>query len=338
VSKVLIVTRSTDNESVEHVSRALEELGAEPIRLNSDLYPTRVKLSASYVNGRRRRQLITEDGRRHDLDALTSVYYRRFSVGREFPDDLGDTRYACTEESKLTLLGTIAALDCFQLDPVSIIRLCDYKELQQKTAEDCGLDCPGTLFTNDPDAALRFFSQTPAVVTKMQAQFAIYREGQENVVFTNRVRPDDLDSLHGLRYSPMMFQEQVSASVELRVTVVGKRVFAAAIDPGLPTAEVDWRRDGYNLMQSWTPYELPDDVRRALLRYTERYGLNYAAADFMVTPEGRHLFLEANAAGEWYWLQLYPPHYPIARALAEVLTGKAERVREPGPRKRFRVS
>ena len=61
----------------------------------------------------------------------------------------------------------------------------------------------------------------------------------------------------------------------------------------------------------------------------DRLGLNYGACDFIVTPEGRHVFLEVNPAGEFFWLEKHPG-LPIAGALADVLLGLAPRRPVPG--------
>ncbi len=71
--------------------------------------------------------------------------------------------------------------------------------------------------------------------------------------------------------------------------------------------------------------ETKENACATLLELTADFGLNYAAADFIVTPEGRHAFLEINAGGEWFWLQR-APGLPIAEALADVLLGRTERV------------
>ena len=51
---------------------------------------------------------------------------------------------------------------------------------------------------------------------------------------------------------------------------------------------------------------LPPDVQQGLLTVMQDFGLNYGAADFIVTREGRHVFLDVNAGGEWFWLQRNP--------------------------------
>ncbi len=52
------------------------------------------------------------------------------------------------------------------------------------------------------------------------------------------------------------------------------------------------------------------------------FGLNYGAADFILTPGGRHVFLELNPAGEFFWLE-HGPGLDISGALADVLLGLA---------------
>ena len=72
-------------------------------------------------------------------------------------------------------------------------------------------------------------------------------------------------------------------------------------------------------MREEVPGELPAGVREKLIALTAEFGLHYAAADFIVTPGEKHVFLEINAAGEWFWLQ-ERAGLPIAQAIADVLT------------------
>src|SRR3712207_7946402 len=47
---------------------------------------------------------------------------------------------------------------------------------------------------------------------------------------TNPVKPADLADLSGLSLCPATFQESLPKSLELRVTVVGRRVMSASLD------------------------------------------------------------------------------------------------------------
>jgi hypothetical protein len=52
--------------------------------------------------------------------------------------------------------------------------------------------------------------------------------------------------------------------------------------------------------------------------------LNYGAVDLIVTPDGRHVFLEVNPVGEFFWLERHPG-LPVSDAIADVLLGLAPR-------------
>ena len=56
----------------------------------------------------------------------------------------------------------------------------------------------------------------------------------------------------------------------------------------------------------------------------DRSASTTARSTSSVTPEGRHVFLEVNPSGEFFWLERNPG-LPISEALAEVLLGKAPR-------------
>jgi catechol 2,3-dioxygenase-like lactoylglutathione lyase family enzyme len=324
--KVLLITRSDDGGAVTSVAKALRARGAEPIRFDTDFYPTQVQLSTRLERGTVERRLVSPDGS-FLLDEVGAVWYRRFFAGGRLGPELGDLREPSVNECRRTVYGMIAGLGCFELDPLWAVRHTDHKELQLRRAHEVGLDTPRTLITNDPAQARRFFEDLGGrVVTKMQSSFAVYRQGHELVVFTNPVAREDLEDLEGLRYCPMTFQEHLEKRVELRATVVGQRVFTAQVDSQQTAqTEVDWRRDGVGLLHAWHPYALPPEVERALVELVACFGLNYAAADFVVTPEGRHVFLEINAGGEWEWIER-SAGLPIGEAIAQVLLGEAPRL------------
>jgi glutathione synthase/RimK-type ligase-like ATP-grasp enzyme len=163
------------------------------------------------------------------------------------------------------------------------------------------------------------------MVTKMLSSFAVYEGGRELVVFTNRVKPEDLADLSGLSLCPATFQEAIPKALELRATVVGDRVMTASIDSqSSERAADDWRRDGLRMIQDWQPYELPREVEEKLLRLMDYFVLNYGAIDLIVTPDGRHVFLEVNPVGEFFWLERHPG-LPVSEAIADVLLGRARR-------------
>jgi glutathione synthase/RimK-type ligase-like ATP-grasp enzyme len=326
---VLIVTRSLDNDAPVAVAQALAARGERAYRFDTDLFPTELRLALDEGGGGR---LSGPEGVL-DLAEVSAVWYRRSATGARIPRELDpQLREPSVEESRRVVFGMLSALGAFQLDALEHLRRAEHKPLQLELARALGLEVPRTLTTNDPEAVRAFAGRCPGgVVTKMMSSFAVYDgRGQEQVVFTTPLEPGDLEDLEGLDLCPMTFQERIAKALELRVTVVGEQVMAAAIDSqALPGAREDWRRQGVALLDAWRPYTLPEPVRVRILALMDALGLNYGAFDFIVTPEGRHVFLEVNPAGEFLWL-MQRPGLPIAEALADVLVGRAPR--RLGPR------
>lgn len=315
--KVLLITHSRDNQSVSMVAEELKARGREPVRLDTDLYPRSIRVSAHLTGAQARRRLETPDGTL-ELGEVSALWYRRFAVGGSLPAELDETRTACLQQSEQALYGTIAALDCLQVDPLSAVRRADHKEVQLKMASHFGLEIPRTLISNCPDQVREFYRECRGqMIAKTLGSFAVDREGRQEVVYTSIVREEHLQQLESLSYSPMLFQELVPKRIELRATVVGSKVLTAWVDSqGSDRSSVDWRRDGVGLIDRWAEYDLPVSVAEGLRKLTGYFGLSYGAADLVVTPDGRLVFLELNSGGEWFWLQRA---LPIAESLADLL-------------------
>lgn len=327
---ILIITHSEDNESVELVAAAIARKGGHAIRFDTDRYPTEVRLTAYYgtsSSGRDERLTLTNEAGEFDLREVTAIWHRRLNFGGRIPKMLDrQLRHASIGEASAAAHGMLASLRAFRMDHVRDIRHAENKQLQLQVAREVGLDTPRTLTTNDP-AAVREFAKNckGGMVTKMLSSFAVYDEGKELVVFTNPVKPEDIADLSGLGLCPVTFQELLLKSLELRVTVVGQRVMSAALDSQVSArAAHDWRRDGVRMIDDWQPYQLPNAVEEKILRLIDYFSLNYAAIDIILTPDGRHVFLELNPSGEFFWLER-APGLPISQAIADLLLGYSMR-------------
>jgi hypothetical protein len=329
--KVVMITRSSDLTGMLKELRAqLEDRGAEVMRFDTDRFPTEAQVEFMQ-DGDAETIRFRSDGQELRLEADDAIWYRRANWAGKLPQDMDpQLRHGCVSESKALLRGVMAAAPCFVMDPPDLVRERGHKPQQQRLARELGLATPRTLMTNDPEQARAFIASCPGgAIAKMLSAFPIMSEtGEEQVVFTTSLTHEHLDKLEGLRYSPMVFQEKVQKRLELRITVIGSRMFAAAVDSqSTEGAEIDWRERGVTLLRSWAPYQLPVEIERALERYMARIGMQYSAIDMIVEPDGRHVFLEANPAGECFWLQYNAPNFPLSGALADVLLD------EPGARR-----
>ena len=329
MSKVLIITHSLDNECIDHVTRKLQDRNAEVIRFNTDLYPGEAALTSEYSEGTWK-YFLNQDGVTHDITNLESIWYRRSRIGKNLKGKI-DREYlpAVNGEARAQFNGFGLAQECFVMDPFWRIRSAEAKELQLKLATKIGLEIPDSLITNDERIARQFFDNTTAnqheVVTKMQSSFALTESGKEEVVFTNTLKEEDLDTLEDLVHCPMQFQTKIEKAVELRVTIVGTKIFCHQLDSQAHAeAAVDWRRQGEQLVDDWTPYDLPVEIQEKMLKMMDLLQINYGAADIIVTPDGRYVFLEINPAGEFFWLDRQENH-AISEEIAKVLLNQAPR-------------
>lgn len=324
---VLIITRSDDNHCVNTVMDKLAARGHKTFRFDSDRFPGEVLLSERHAgNG----DIITlEDpaqGARLNLSDVSAMWYRRLAVaGRLDPAIAPELRHPATLEAGTVIGGLLASVTAFCLDPVHKVKRASNKALQLRVARECGLLIPATLTTNKLAEARRFREACDGkVISKMLSSFAVHDEaGREQVVFTNRFTEEDMAALDNLDLCPITLQEEIPKRLELRATVVGGKVFCASVDSAaMDGADVDWRRRGLALCDAWMPYELPAAVRDGLLAMTRTLGLHYGAADLIVHPDGRYLFLEVNPAGEFFWLD---GMLPLTDALADLLAGNGRR-------------
>lgn len=320
--KVLVITHTKDNASVLKVCQYIQQMGGEAIRFNVDQYPLASTITSQYREGLW--EIILENGHRYHLNDLTSVWYRRSHyIGHGMEDVLSSTYLPASQgEVKRTFYGMVEALPCFQMEKYSTYRRLDSKEEQLRLAASCGLEIPATCISNSPTRVREFLREVGGtVITKMQSSFSIVHEDDEQVVFTNELTAADLSDLDSLAYCPMMFQQKLEKKLELRVTIVGHKIFAFSIDSQKEmNAQIDWRKEGLALMADWQPYTLPLSIQNQLRTLMDHYQLHYGAIDLILTPDDRYYFLEINPAGEYFWLDKLCD-FEISHQIAKVLLG-----------------
>ncbi|HEV2860708.1 MAG TPA: hypothetical protein VGX48_06870 [Pyrinomonadaceae bacterium] len=301
---VLLVTHSGDHFTVDRVAAALKRRGARPFRLDTDLFPEEVRLSSRLGPGGPRRT-IRAGRRRLDAEEVRAVWMRRVWPPRL--DERLDARFrgACARESQAALEGFLGGLSAARrVNEPARDREAEDKLRQLELATASGLEVPRTLVTNDADEARAFFDECAGrVVAKLLRPLSVSMNDAPFFLYTSEVKREDLDEAETLRHSPVVFQELVEKELELRVACVGGRLFAGAIDARHSGAgRTDWRRAA-PAECAWQPCEVPAGVGARLSALAGRLGLVYGAADLILTPDGRHVFLEINPAGEWGMLE-----------------------------------
>ena len=316
---VLLLTHSGDHFTVERVAEALAWRGARPVRLDTDLFPEELRLAAR----------LSAEGSSHTLgvgreavsaDEVRAVWARKLWPAR-LDARLGEEfRALCARESAAALAGFLDGLGGARwVNPPRSERAAEDKLRQLRLAREAGLDIPRTLLTNDAREARDFFREAGGrVVTKLLRPLSVSMGAAPLFVYTSDVTAADLEAAEQLRHCPAVFQERVEKERELRAAYVGGRLFVGAVDARRSArGATDWRRADAGDCR-WEHDAVPADVGARLDRLMRGLGLVYGALDLIRTPDGRHVFLEVNPAGEWGMLER-DLGLPVSEAIAEEL-------------------
>lgn len=312
---ILILATAADEHAVA-VAGELERMGARAEVVDLSEFPQRARLSARYACcadcGGRGFMLELAD-RRIDLAEIGAVWWRRPQAPAISPQITrsGHRQFAVSEAHE-ALSGMWHSLDAFWVNDPARDQVAHRKAYQLSVAQDVGLTIPHTLITNDPGDARAFVDGRGYRNVIYKAFSATPEDWRE----TRLLREEELALLDNVRYAPVIFQEYVEADVDLRVTVVGDELFAAAIHSQETEYKVDCRMDIASARIE--AVALPQEVEERLQALMARLGLVYGAIDMRRTPDGRHVFLEINPAGQWLFIE-QESGQPIAAALARLL-------------------
>jgi glutathione synthase/RimK-type ligase-like ATP-grasp enzyme len=229
----------------------------------------------------------------------------------------GERRYAITEWGAL-LDNVCAHLSGRWLNEPAAVARAENKTLQIAIANQVGFSVPETLLSNNLDAIASFMAEHESIVAKpLRSGLIKDREGVQRVAFTTRL--DELvtsEDQAAVEAVPFMVQREIRKRCDVRVTVIGERVFAAEIDSqAYAGTAVDWRRGAASDLKH-ASHELPSTVAGACLRLVDRLGLRFGAVDLIQDRVGEYWFLEINPNGQWAWIEAFTG-LPIAAALVD---------------------
>lgn len=317
MAETVLIVSGPDDPTARAVADALDQRHTRYGWVDTGDFPQSLTLAAVSEDGDWSGRLVCGQTA-VDLEEVSAVYYRRPTRFR-FPDALsdGDVGFAYAE-ARLGLGGVLASLDALWVNDPMKVAVAEYKPLQLRTAARAGLRTPRTLVTNDHAAVMDFAGQVGGeLVCKQLSAVALHDDGELKLTYTTKVDVSEVDPA-AVAVTATQFQELIwPKAYEARVTMVGRRPLGVGIFAGNEESGMDWRAD-YSAL-TYMPIEPPVEVTEAMCRYLDAFGLTYAAFDFVITPDSEWIFLEANAMGQWLWLQ-HDVGVRIAEAFADLLT------------------
>ena len=313
---MIVVVSHAEDPHAQRVIELLDAAGHEVLLLDLAELPDRATLTLDYDHGAGERLELGRAGGTVDLGQATAVWWRRPQAASPSTITDPDVMAYTMNEWQEAINGLWQLLDARWVNDPVRDDVAARKALQLRVAAELGLRVPRTLITSDPQRAAAFVEAEGVgrtIYKSFSCTWELWRE-------TRLVDEEVLAQLDSVRLAPVIFQEYVEADVDLRVTVVGDHIFPAAIHSQQTDYPIDFRMSiGQATVE---PAELPEEVEDGLRRLMERLGLVYGAIDLRRTPEGEHVFLEINTAGEFLFIEERTGQ-PIAAALADTLARPA---------------
>lgn len=256
---LLIISNSHDIH-VDHLSAKSLRRKIPVVRLNTDLFPKKLRSTLEITGSEIKGQFTDNDGRKlFSIEEISAVWLRKVLL---------DNSYFAT-----------------------------FKENERFVARETAIS--GVVYKT---LGYPFISETRDVIKS---------------VYTTKIDwTPDLDE--SIKATPCMFQEYIDKDYELRVTVVGEKVFAIKIfSQDYPETRVDWRRCQNKIKLRQESVQLEPWLEKICLEITRKFNLVFGALDFIVCPSGETVFLEINPNGNWLWLEKILG-LPISDALLDV--------------------
>ena len=314
-NKILVFCQEFDPQ-VDYTISLLKRFGVECIRWPTNTFPLKSSLAINFREGAYAGAAKIGE-RQFDFREIRSAWYRH-PAPYAFPADLSvDDRRFVEREVREAFAGFMQIAQWFWVNHPDKARIAASKILQLKVAQSLGFEIPETLITNDSVEAELFFNKCDQQMVYKAFWPGFFIESGK-VLCTSPVSRENLKDLALLKSTPGIFQRIVQKRLDLRITVIGRRVFATEIhSQGNPKSVNDWRAVPAEQLPH-AQHKLPHRIETLCLRFLRRFGLVYGAIDMVLTPEGRYVFLENNPSGQFGWIE-YQTGAPLTATLARLL-------------------
>jgi glutathione synthase/RimK-type ligase-like ATP-grasp enzyme len=315
---VLLITKEID-PGADAVAFELARRGLLICRLNVESIGRDSSLTVRLDESGTWRGLIEVPAGVFDTDEMRSAWLRRpfFGLlGREVPIEW-HASFAWRERDAMLRSLCELLTEAFWLDSPASLHSANAKLAQLRAAASLGWTIPDTVATDDPGVARAFYEKHhgDVIVKAFRGELGASVAEDTRLIYTRRVQPEDLLQLEAIRHAPCIFQARVPKSTELRVTVIGRRIFAAEIH-GVEVFD-DWRKPSSTPV-TYTATSLSKEAETACLALMAKWDLTFAALDLVRRPDGKLIFLEINTHAEWLWIE-HATGLPMTAAIADLL-------------------
>lgn len=238
----------------------------------------------------------------NNLTAFDSVWFRRTKLPDLKVKDEAEKLYLLGEYDALlsNLYSQINAERWFS-HPNDVYKA-ENKIFQIRVAQEIGFTIPDTIITNLHSVLKEFIDRHKRnVIVKPLSQGRIIQVDGIKTIYTNRISDEIINDLASYSLTPSIYQEYIEKEYELRITVVGEKIFAAKVDSQkFDETKIDWRKQKI----PFEKYILPETESKKCIALLRKLNLSFGAIDMIKNSKGDYVFLEINPNGQWAWLDM----------------------------------
>lgn len=301
---ILIVTSRVDSHA-DHFIRLAARQGASVFRLNTEDLLVDYKLriwgdSADGFHGSIEDSL----GREFELGSASVGWYRKPSIdfrGAGHQEKYNDLVRA---EAK-AFLEVIYTWPNFRwlVNPL-VASQAKSKVQQLSFAYSNGIRIPKTIITNSIEEAENFsHANKQGIISKAIYTANVDVDGRNAAIPTCKIfENEDTSPFTQVKLCPTKFQEEIKKDFEVRVTIIGDKIFSTKIDSQSDErTKIDWRPFAHLCQHSCI--KIPDRIESFCFHIVNHFSLNFGAIDFIVDRDGEYVFLELNPFGQYLWIE-----------------------------------
>jgi len=308
---VLILTSDLDF-ATDLVCLELGKRGLRYLRLNRENLPD-LALALDPVSPRLR---CGHENREWLVDSahLRSIWWRVGTFDRNLggqpiglEEQLGRTQWSAFLRSMMVFA------DAHWVNHPAATYAAETKALQLGVARALGFDVPETMMANDP-AALAERNPRERIALKSIDTLLLQEADEQLFGYTTLLEAGSV-ALGEMHQAPVTIQAPLEPKLDLRVTVIGNRVWCTEIRGQGEPIDGDWRLTQKQDLE-YPTHNPPPIVIERCRALVKRLGLVFGAIDLALVDDC-YWFIEINPTGEWGWLE--GPDRTIAAAIAEEL-------------------
>lgn len=317
---LLILTEKTDL-TTDYLILKLIERNIPFVRLNTEDYNSSFSISLDYRTNRFYLHYRCETV---PISEFSGVYFRRPALPnlegllshKDIP--FAEREIEALFSGTFRLLGTARWLN----HPKNIF--CANSKIEQlKIAKDLGFTIPPTLISSDKLEILNFIKSEKNVIAKAVKHGFYEYEDKVYIAFTKAIDANFIDNIDQYKNVPMILQKNISKRYDIRINIIGEKVFSTAIlSQEWDLSKTDWRVwdvcEKFDLKHE--KITLPIEIEEKCIAINRYFNLNFSAIDMVLDTEGNYIFLELNPNGQWAWIE-EKVGYPIRDTIIDFLRG-----------------